>query len=179
MKILFISDLHFGHNKPFIYESRGFTSIEEHDEEMIRRFNSIVSPNDTTYHIGDFCWLSVNRYLSRLNGKLIFIYGNHDKTLREFLTAHPERAEAHEGYYNMYIGNKQPLTLCHFAMHSWEKSHYNAMHVYGHHHSTTDFGGKTLNVSVDSLDGYPISEDELLAYMKKRPNNWDYLGNRE
>lgn len=173
----FISDFHFGHNKPFIYESRGFSSIEEHDEELIRRFNSIVNPKDVTYHLGDFCWMSVNRYLSRLNGRLIIIYGNHDKTLREFLKAHPERVDAaYEGYHNMYIGSKQPITLCHFAMHSWEKSHYNAMHIYGHHHSKTDFGGKTLNVSVDSLDGYPISEKRLLQYMAQRPDNWDYLG---
>ena len=40
-KIYFSSDLHFSHNKDFIYKARGFTSIEEHDEEIIKRFNSI------------------------------------------------------------------------------------------------------------------------------------------
>ena len=32
-KIWIISDLHFCHNKDFIYGKRGFNSIAEHDEE--------------------------------------------------------------------------------------------------------------------------------------------------
>lgn len=186
----FISDHHFCHNKPFIYESRGFKSIEEHDEEMIRRFNSKVSPEDTTYYGGDFCFdeKMINGLLSRMNGKIIFILGNHDKALKAFNHKQINWARKHSdvsipevisGYHNIYIGQKQPLTICHFAMHSWEKSHFNSMHVYGHHHSKTDFGGKTLNISVDNIDGYPISEVDLLKYMEKRPNNWDYLGDRE
>ena len=33
--IYFTSDWHFCHNKPFIYESRGFKSIEEMNEIII------------------------------------------------------------------------------------------------------------------------------------------------
>ena len=32
MTVYITSDLHFGHNRNFIYESRGFSSIEEHDK---------------------------------------------------------------------------------------------------------------------------------------------------
>jgi len=180
MELFFLADFHAGHDKPFIYQSRGFSSIEEHDETLIQRFNSKVTHTDITYHIGDFGWKSINRYLSRLNGQHIFIYGNHDKTLRQFLVAHPEQAlEIYEGYHDMFVGNKQPLTLCHYPMRSWKWSHYNAWHLYGHHHSKTDFGGKTLNVSVDNLNGYPISETELIDYMNKRPDNWDLVKKEE
>lgn len=177
---LFISDLHFGHNKPFIYEARGFLSIEEHDKELIKRFNSKVKPEDVVYHLGDFCWGNISDYIYQLNGTIIFIFGNHDKNLKQFLHDNTNiKFLGHDGYYNMYIGNKQPLTLCHYPMHSWEKSHYNAMHLYGHHHLKTDFGGKTLNVSVDNLNGYPMNENELLVYMSYRDNNWDYINKQE
>ena len=31
----FTSDLHIGHDKEFIWGSRGFSSLEEHDTEMM------------------------------------------------------------------------------------------------------------------------------------------------
>ena len=33
------SDLHLQHDKPFIYEARGFSSIQEHDEAIIKNWN--------------------------------------------------------------------------------------------------------------------------------------------
>lgn len=33
--IYFTSDLHFGHDKDFIYKSRGFNSIGDHDNTII------------------------------------------------------------------------------------------------------------------------------------------------
>ena len=47
------SDTHFGHDREFLYGPRGFTSIQEHDEEVIRRWNSVVNPEDEVFHLGD------------------------------------------------------------------------------------------------------------------------------
>ena len=47
------SDFHFGHQKSFIYEPRGFSSIEEHDKKIIENWNSIVNPEDEVYCLGD------------------------------------------------------------------------------------------------------------------------------
>lgn len=50
--------------------------------EMIRRWNSVVGPSDTVYHLGDFAlgpkelW---HEYRTRLNGRIIFVVGNHDE----------------------------------------------------------------------------------------------------
>jgi calcineurin-like phosphoesterase family protein len=49
------------------------------DEEMIRRWNETVRPNDKVYHLGD---VVINRKalktLARLNGDKVLIKGNHD-----------------------------------------------------------------------------------------------------
>lgn len=86
-KMWITSDLHIGHDREFVYKSRGFASIEEHDEALVRNWNELVDPEDTVYVLGDvmlkhnlqddnFSYgLSV---LRRLNGKLIIIRGNHD-----------------------------------------------------------------------------------------------------
>jgi calcineurin-like phosphoesterase family protein len=49
------------------------------DEEMVRRWNDRVRPNDKVYHLGD---VVINRRalktLARLNGDKVLIRGNHD-----------------------------------------------------------------------------------------------------
>jgi calcineurin-like phosphoesterase family protein len=49
------------------------------DEEMIRRWNDRVRPNDKVYHLGD---VVINRKalktVARLNGDKVLIRGNHD-----------------------------------------------------------------------------------------------------
>ena len=80
-KIWFTSDLHFGHDKEFLYKPRGFNSITEHDETIISNFNSVVSNDDVLVILGDVM-LGDNNYgikcLNRLNGHKFIIRGNHD-----------------------------------------------------------------------------------------------------
>ena len=38
----FTSDLHIGHDKDFIWKARGFNSIEEHDTQILKNWNSII-----------------------------------------------------------------------------------------------------------------------------------------
>lgn len=52
-KIFLTSDLHFLHDREFIWKARGFNSVDEMNEETIRRFNEVVNPEDTVYILGD------------------------------------------------------------------------------------------------------------------------------
>jgi len=73
-----ISDTHFSHAKVIIYDDRPFKTAKEMDEKMIENWNSVVKPNDTIYHLGDFAFFSENmvcKILDRLNGK-IHLTGN-------------------------------------------------------------------------------------------------------
>ena len=82
-----VSDTHFGHvgvckfthpEDPTV-KLRPWDTPEEMDEEMIRRWNDRVRPNDKVYHLGD---VVINRKalptLARLNGDKVLIRGNHD-----------------------------------------------------------------------------------------------------
>ena len=81
-----VSDTHFGHEKTCTVFKRAdgsplrpFTSAEEMDDEMVRRWNERVRPNDKVYHLGD---VVINRKalktMARLNGDKVLIRGNHD-----------------------------------------------------------------------------------------------------
>lgn len=84
--VFLVSDTHFGHEKTCTSFKkndgsplRPFASAEEMDEEMVRRWNERVKPNDKVYHLGD---VVISRKhlntLRRLNGDKVLIRGNHD-----------------------------------------------------------------------------------------------------
>jgi calcineurin-like phosphoesterase family protein len=84
--VFLTSDTHFGHagvcrftESDGVTKVRPWTDPNEMDEEMIRRWNDRVRPNDKVYHLGD---VVINRKslstLSRLNGDKVLIRGNHD-----------------------------------------------------------------------------------------------------
>ena len=54
----FIGDHHFFHKNILEYEpiARPFASVEEMNEAMVERWNSVVKPYDKVYHLGDFCF---------------------------------------------------------------------------------------------------------------------------
>jgi calcineurin-like phosphoesterase family protein len=80
MTIYFTSDTHFYHTNTLRYCGRPFFTRQQCDEAMIARWNSIVKPEDTVYHLGDVAMhiKPMARILPRLNGRKILIVGNHD-----------------------------------------------------------------------------------------------------
>lgn len=81
----FASDHHLGHQNILTFSDqngnplRSFDSIEEMNETMIARHNSVVGEKDTCWFLGD---VVINRrflhLISRFNGRLRLILGNHD-----------------------------------------------------------------------------------------------------
>ena len=79
--IYFTSDLHLNHNRGFIYEPRGFHSVEEMNEAIIDLWNKIVTDDDDVYLLGDVMLgdtqLGIELF-KRLKGKIHIVLGNHD-----------------------------------------------------------------------------------------------------
>lgn len=79
--IFFTSDTHFRHANIMKFCKRPFSTIEEHDEEIIRRWNEKVPKDGIVFHLGDVFFQSYTYgidVLQRLHGKKILIIGNHD-----------------------------------------------------------------------------------------------------
>ena len=80
----FTSDTHFGHANIIKYAMRPYENVDQMNEDLIKRWNSVVGPDDIVFHLGDFMFGNINRfweYRSRLNGKIYLIHGNHDYKL--------------------------------------------------------------------------------------------------
>lgn len=81
------SDLHLNHNKPFIYEARGFEDIKQHDKAIVDTWNTAVNDNSNVIILGDIVMGNVGDkeihdylkpLLSALKGNISFVMGNHD-----------------------------------------------------------------------------------------------------
>lgn len=82
-KIFFTSDLHFGHENVLRFDNRPFETVEEMDDELIKRWNDKVGKGDLVYVLGDLIWKTATneavQIIKRLNGQIILIKGNHDR----------------------------------------------------------------------------------------------------
>lgn len=79
--IYFIADTHFNHANIIKYCNRPFDNINEMNEYIIKKWNSVVKNVDTVYHLGDVGFGSlqeVKGLVQRLNGTKILLRGNHD-----------------------------------------------------------------------------------------------------
>ena len=182
--IYFISDTHFYHENIIKYASRPFNSIEEMNETLIKNWNEKVNPTDIVYHLGDVGLCSkelLEGMLSRLNGKIYLVRGNHDQrglsTWEEFgitiLRNPPIKLEEEkfllshvpqndniipEGFINIHghIHDKK-LNDCYYhnenAITEYPKVEYNqSLH---------------FNVSVENIGYKPISIDEIRKRISK------------
>jgi calcineurin-like phosphoesterase family protein len=118
MTDFFTADQHFGHYNVLKFCHRPFASTDEMDREMITRWNSKVSQKDTVYIIGDLVWSGGKGFkrhiISQLNGKKIFILGNHDgktKQPNSYLSLGFEQVYAHD--LSITIDSESVL-LCHY-----------------------------------------------------------------
>ena len=82
MSVFLTSDTHFRHRN-IIHMGRGrpWETIEEHDEALVRNWNSVVGEHDIVIHLGDSVMGPRSESLhviDELNGHIILIPGNHD-----------------------------------------------------------------------------------------------------
>jgi calcineurin-like phosphoesterase family protein len=132
--VFLVSDTHFGHvgvckflRNDGVTKLRPWDSPEEMDEEMVKRWNERVRPNDKVYHLGD---VVINRRalktLERLNGDKVLIKGNHDIFRLEEYTPYFRDVR---GYHVM-----NGMILSHIPVH--ESSLYRfGTNIHGHLHA--------------------------------------------
>lgn len=76
------SDTHFSHARIIELAGRPFTSVEEMNAELIRRWNETVAPDDIVLHLGDLALGPIAESLpltAQLHGHRFLVPGNHDR----------------------------------------------------------------------------------------------------
>ena len=178
-KIFVTSDLHFGHNREFLWGPRGFRSIEEHDEAIIANWNSVVAEDDYVYVLGDLM-LGDNKHgkacVERFNGHIYLIRGNHD-TNERWDEVYPTISNVVEryGWASMIGYRKYHLYLSHFPTltGNLEKESLKkcTLNIFGHTHSKNKFFEDRpymYNVALDAHHNTPVLLEDIIKDMEDK-----------
>lgn len=167
--VFLVSDTHFGHlgvckfmGPDGVTKLRPWDSPEEMDEDMVKRWNETVRPNDKVYHLGD---VVINRKalktLSRLNGDKVLIKGNHDIFRLEDYTPYFRDIRA----YHVMNG----CILSHIPVHESNLGRFGT-NIHGHLHAhrvmKMDYGREVVDpryhcVCVEQTDFRPILLEDV------------------
>ena len=172
MKSIFvIGDTHFGHEKllsavqPDGSPLRPFSSAEEMDEALIENWNSVVTPSDTVYLLGDVCIpRSGIKCLLRCNGRKILFRGNHDSNFKL-----KELAKYFDDIRGCFY--RDGVVFSHFPVHpSNLKGPYKG-NVHGHLHChliyrDSDIDRRYFNSCVERNNFTPVSYDTVKKYFE-------------
>lgn len=181
MSIFLVSDWHFNHDKPFIYETRGFKTIEEMNEAIIQRHNALVQPNDDVYVLGDLALGGVGEHLDlikQMNGWLHLVQGNHDTSKKwETYLSLPNVVEMGAAFYLKY--KKYYFFLSHYPCFTsnfednkrpWQR----VLSVSGHTHSKNEWNeGMSYNVCMEAHNCFPVNIEDIISAFKREDYNDD------
>jgi calcineurin-like phosphoesterase family protein len=166
-RVFVISDLHLSHENMAI--KRGFKDVLEHDEYIIKKWNSVVTKRDVVFVVGDITMESKKHYyiLNKLNGIKKVIGGNHDlpKHLSELLK-----------YVHSFCGifKYKNLILTHCPIHESQLGRF-SKNVHGHVHENTLDDDRYVNVSCEAIDYTPVLISQYLSEPKTTKKNGFYF----
>jgi calcineurin-like phosphoesterase family protein len=166
-QIYFISDTHFGHEKIIELCNRPFKNTKMMDREMRDRWNETVNKKDIVYFIGDFHFRgsSTGYWITHLNGRKIFIEGNHDLEEDDGVIHHKIKGAVYHkivesGGYKFYLVH-DPHNV---------PDYWTDWVIFGHEHNNNiskypfiEGERRQINVSVEVIDYRPVSLEYLLS----------------
>ena len=169
MNLFVISDHHFGHANILNFKGlndkplRLFDDVNHMNEYMIEKWNSVVTPQDHVYNLGDVLVKGADwKLLGRLNGHKRLVLGNHDYPLMKLYLPYFEKI------YGTHIIDQ--LLLSHIPVHPLSLGKAIA-NVHGHVHANVaddHFGKQYINVSVEVVDYTPVALEDLKKLALKR-----------
>src|SRR3989338_5957029 len=160
-KIFLISDLHLDHYNIIKYCNRPFSSVREMNFFIVNNWNTIVKNNDIVYFLGDMSFGKGSRkadyWLKKLNGKIIFIKGSHDKC-------------KNIKFFNEYIMEYNNIKF--LLIHDPDNltKNWNGWIIHGHYHNHDlenypfiNGEKRRINVSIELINYKPLDIEKLFA----------------
>lgn len=174
-----ISDTHFNHTNILKFVDKAgklvrgeFNSVEEMNETMIQRWNSVVKPGDKVYHLGDVVfgndkemWLA--KHMPRLMGAKRLIFGNHDEPVHFVGKGQFQKTSLWR------IFKEFNLLLTHVPVHDTVLQEGRAgtgkpmLNVHGHIHQNLAPSKQHYNACVEMNNYTPINIEDLAKIARK------------
>jgi calcineurin-like phosphoesterase family protein len=153
--------LHFTNDGEHV---RPFTTLDEMHHTIIRNWNSVVTPADKVYHLGDVTFQYnglFSEIMSQLNGHKRLLVGNHDKLQNPNLFRWFDKVDLWRGFRD---GN---FTCSHIPL-RLDSLRDGAFNVHGHTHERVLTDPHYINVCVEQTDYTPVSMDWIKSTIQQR-----------
>lgn len=156
-KLFVISDTHFCHNNIIKYCNRPFKDADEMNQVLIDNWNKTVNKDDVILHLGDITAgagkqkdLKTQEILLKLNGRKLFIRGNHDNGI-----SCVQMLDAMSFFWH---GIKIHCT--HVPDYKFQP--FGDFHLHGHIHQNTINLDNSFNCSVENINYTPVRLSEII-----------------
>lgn len=160
-KVMFISDLHWGHKNILNFRPQ-FDTVEEHDAFLLDSLLTDCNKRDTLYLLGDttFSEYAVDyvKQLCEHIGYVHYILGNHDSDNLKRVSIVKEVAKVATSIQG--VGSKRGLWYQHTPMAEWELRGKQCIH--GHVHGNTRNDGRYINVSCENTRYRPVKLEDIV-----------------
>lgn len=177
-KKFYISDLHIDHANVLGFDNRPFKDVEEMNNELIRRWNDVVSDGDLVYILGDMFWCSPKKavpIMEQLSGQKILVKGNHDRW-------HDSKFDKMFVKIDEYIetdDNGRKIVLCHYPIPCFKNHFYGWTHLYGHVHNSFEWNmmehQRFLMEELYTRQCNMINVGAMMPYMDYTPRTLDEI----
>jgi calcineurin-like phosphoesterase family protein len=171
MDVFHTSDTHFGHARILELCNRPFRDVTEMGETIVENWNSVVPPTGRVYHHGDVALgpiMESLKWVSKLNGEIVLIDGNHD---RRFMAKNDaQRAKWEQIYLDAGFSAIYPnLSLVNFASLPVPAVNLSHFPYEGDSHDGDRFESRRLEDNgVPLLHGHTHSSGPAVSWSSKR-----------
>ena len=171
------SDMHIGHDKPFIWKARGYSSPEEHHEDMLYWLNYALRVSTTCISLGDLMFRASSE-IKDLVWPMVY-----NKAFKSILGNHDGKSLGNGSLGDRNLGDiaclkldtNEQVVISHYPMLEWPGAYHGAYHLHGHCHNNLapeTYRAKRMDCSTDCLIrifGRPVADlDEILEYIDVR-----------
>ncbi|KAK0341513.1 hypothetical protein LTR94_026050, partial [Friedmanniomyces endolithicus] len=145
MAVFFTADTHFGDHRTINIHKRPFSSVQEMDAHIAKRWDEVVRPDDIVWHLGDVAQGAAQlKQIHDLNGIKHLVRGNNDPAI----VADADFWASVTDYAEIRVDDRS-LILCHYPFRSWSGQHRGSINLHGHSHGKLKPMPRQFDVGVD------------------------------
>lgn len=195
-KLFWVSDLHYRHDRDFIWGApgRSYKNVTEMNNDIIYSWNSTCDHNSIVFHLGDIIFkdhdgTELLKLYERLNFKTLYcLFGNHTSGERQIyktlmneeygfenqevypatLKINSEKKVVFLGYHAEMEIDRQLIVMNHYPIESFNGIGKDAWHIHGHCHMDLQNTKKLKRLDVGwDYKCKPVSYREIKSEMNK------------
>lgn len=166
MATFLIGNCQFGRSAVIKQNKRPFENVIDMNEEMIQRWNAVVTDEDTVIHLGNFAWdpTTAEEAMGRLSGKTIYLLpGENDQAILDILTQ--GALPSHVKVINRIFENSQlKATFSYWPLMEWPQKNKGNYLYYGYYSPKykSDHKKKMINMACEFWNYTPARIDNLI-----------------